>query len=68
MEETMGTVGLNFGSPTSGAGFDVSSTVNTIVSNLRNVEAPWKNQLTALQSQDTAISNLGSCSRLSPAT
>ena len=55
----MGTVGLNFGSPTSGAGFDVSSTVSEIVSNLQNVETPWKNQLTALQSQDTAISNLG---------
>ena len=41
----MGTVGLSFGSPTSGAGFDVSSTVAEIVSNLQNVETPWKNQL-----------------------
>ncbi len=56
----MGTVGLSFGSPTSGAGFDVSSTVAEIVSNLQNVETPWKNQLTSLQSQDTVISNLGS--------
>ena len=55
----MGTVGLSFGSPTSGTGFDVSSTVATIVSNLQNVETPWKTQLTALQSQDTAISALG---------
>ena len=55
----MGTVGLSFGSPTSGQGFDVSSTVAAIVSNLQNVETPWKTQLTALQSQDTAISNLG---------
>ncbi|MGD0096719.1 MAG: flagellar filament capping protein FliD [Terracidiphilus sp.] len=55
----MGTVGLSFGSPTSGAGFNVSSTVAEIVSNLRNVETPWKNQLTASQSQDTAISSLG---------
>jgi flagellar hook-associated protein 2 len=55
----MGTVGLSFGSPTSGAGFDVSSTVAEIVSNLQNVETPWKTQLTALQSQDTAISSLG---------
>jgi flagellar hook-associated protein 2 len=55
----MGTVGLSFGSPTSGAGFDVSSTVAEIVGNLQNVETPWKNQLTALQSQDTAISSLG---------
>ena len=55
----MGTVGINFGSPTSGAGFDVSSTVASIVSNLQNVETPWKTQLTALHSQDTAISSLG---------
>ncbi len=56
----MGTVGLSFGSPTSGQGFDVSSTVAAIVSNLQNVETPWKTQLSALQSQDTVISNLGS--------
>lgn len=55
----MGAVGLNFGSPTSGAGFDVSSTVARIVGNLQNVETPWKNQLTQLQSQDKAISSLG---------
>ena len=55
----MGTVGLNFGSPTSGAGFNVSSTVAEIVGNLQNVETPWKNQLTSLESQDTAISSLG---------
>ncbi len=55
----MGTVGLAFGSPTSGAGFNVSSTVAEIVSNLQNVETPWNNQLTALESQDTVISNLG---------
>ncbi len=56
----MGTVGLSFGSPTSGTGFNVSSTVAEIVSNLQNVETPWQNQLTSLESQDTAISNLGS--------
>jgi flagellar hook-associated protein 2 len=55
----MGTVGLSFGSPTSGTGFDVSTTVASIVSNLQNVETPWKTQLTSLQSQDTAISSLG---------
>ena len=55
----MGAVGLNFGSPTSGAGFDVSSTVATIVGNLQNVETPWKSQLTKLESQDTTISSLG---------
>jgi len=55
----MGTVGLNFGSPTSGTGFDVSSTVAEIIGNLQNVETPWKNQLSSLESQDSAISNLG---------
>jgi len=55
----MGTVGLSFGSPTSGAGFNVSSTVAEIVGNLQNVETPWKTQLTSLESQDTVISNLG---------
>ena len=55
----MGTVGLSFGSATSGTGFNVSSTVAEIVSNLQNVETPWKTQLTSLQSQDTAISSLG---------
>ena len=55
----MGTVGLSFGSPTSGAGFDVSATVSSIVANLQKVETPWKTQLSTLQSQDTAISSLG---------
>jgi len=55
----MGTVGLSFGSPTSGTGFDVSATVASIVSNLKNVETPWNTQLTALKAQDTAISSLG---------
>jgi len=58
-EGAMGTVGLSFGSPTSGAGFNVSSTVSQIVGNLQNVETPWKTQLTSLESQDTAISSLG---------
>jgi flagellar hook-associated protein 2 len=56
----MGTVGLSFGSATSGTGFDVSTTVASIVSNLQNVETPWKNQLSSLQSQDTVLSSLGS--------
>ncbi len=55
----MGTVGLSFGSPTSGTGFDVSATVSTIVANLQKVETPWKTQLTTLQSQDTALSSVG---------
>jgi flagellar hook-associated protein 2 len=56
----MGTVGINFGSATSGAGFDVSSTVSAIVANLKNVETPWQNQLTSLKAQDTAITSIGS--------
>ncbi len=41
-------VGLNFGSPTSGTGFDVSATVARIVGNLQNVETPWKTPLKKL--------------------
>lgn len=55
----MGTVGISFGSPTAGTGFDVSNTVSQIVANLQNVETPWNTQLSTLQSQDSAISNLG---------
>lgn len=55
----MGSIGLSFGSPTSGQGFDVTSTVNAIVTNLQAVETPWKNQLTALQSEDTALTSIG---------
>src|SRR5579863_8524468 len=55
----MSTVGLSFGSATSGQGFDVTSTVNQIVTNLQAVETPWKSQLTSLQSRDTALSSLG---------
>lgn len=55
----MGPVGLNFGSATSGQGFDVTSTVNQIVANLQSVEQPWKDQLKALQDKDTALSSLG---------
>lgn len=56
----MGTVGISFGSPTAGTGFNVSNTVSQIVANLQNVEVPWQNQLSAVEAQNTAISNLGS--------
>lgn len=56
---TMGSVGISFGSPTSGQGFDVSTTVSAIVANLQAVETPWKNQLTRLQSEDTALTSIG---------
>lgn len=55
----MGAVGLNFGSATSGQGFDVTSTVNQIVTNLQAVETPWKTQLTTLTSKDTTLTSLG---------
>ncbi|MGA7884761.1 MAG: flagellar filament capping protein FliD [Acidobacteriaceae bacterium] len=55
----MSNVGISFGSPTSGQGFDVSSTVSAMVANLQAVETPWKNQLTSLQSQDTAFTSIG---------
>jgi len=55
----MGNVGISFGSPTSGQGFDVSTTVSQIVTNLQAVETPWKNQVTSLQSQDTALTSIG---------
>ena len=56
----MGAVGLNFGSATSGQGFDVTSTVTQIVTNLQSVEGPWKSQLTKLSNQDTQLTSLGS--------
>lgn len=56
----MGAVGISFGSPTSGQGFDVTSTVNQIVTNMQAVETPWKTQLSALQAQDTALTSIGS--------
>src|SRR5579863_7443318 len=55
----MGSVGLNFGSATSGQGFDVTSTVNQIVTNLQSVETPWKTQLTVLTTKDTTLTSLG---------
>ena len=56
----MGTVGISFGSPTAGTGFNVSQTVSEIVANLQNIESPWQSQLSASEAQDTVISNLGS--------
>jgi flagellar hook-associated protein 2 len=55
----MGAVGLNFGNPTSGTGFDVTTTVNEIVSNLQAVETPWKTQLSSLEAQDAVFTSLG---------
>ena len=55
----MGAVGINFGSATSGTGFDVSSTVASIVANLQQVEDPWNTQLTSLKADDTALTGIG---------
>ena len=55
----MGTVGLNFGSGTSGQGFDVATTVTSILAINQAVETPWQTQLTSLQAQDTVLSTLG---------
>jgi flagellar hook-associated protein 2 len=58
-KDTMGSVGISFGSPTSGQGFDVSSTVSAIVANIQAIETPWKNQLTTLQTEGTALTGIG---------
>jgi flagellar hook-associated protein 2 len=55
----MGSVGLSFGSATSGQGIDVSNTVSQILANYQQVETPWKNELSALQSQDAVLSTFG---------
>jgi len=55
----MSTVGINFGSATSGAGFDVTSTVTAILADQQAIETPWKTQLTTLQAQDTVFTQLG---------
>ena len=55
----MGTVGLSFGSATSGTGFDVSSTVTSILAIQQGIETPWKSQLTSLEAQNTAFTAIG---------
>jgi flagellar hook-associated protein 2 len=55
----MGAVGIAFGSPTSGNGFDVATTVSSIVANLQQVETPWNNQLTSLKADDSALTSIG---------
>jgi flagellar hook-associated protein 2 len=55
----MGTVGLSFGNPTGGTGFDVSTTVSEIVANFQAVEKPWQNQLATLSQEDAAFTSIG---------
>ena len=55
----MGTVGLNFGSASSGAGFDVAAAVTSILAIETGVETPYKAQIAASQAQDAAFTSLG---------
>ncbi|HWZ51319.1 MAG TPA: flagellar filament capping protein FliD [Granulicella sp.] len=55
----MGSVGLSFGNPTGGTGFNVTATVSQIMANYQAVETPWTTQLTTLSAQDTALTTLG---------
>lgn len=55
----MGTVGINFGSATAGGGFDVTTTVASMVANLKAIETPWTSQLTTLKAQDSAFTSIG---------
>ena len=55
----MGTVGLSFGAATSGTGFDVATTVSSILALSSSIENPWQTQLTSLKAQDTALSGIG---------
>ncbi len=55
----MSVVGISFGAATSGAGFDVTNTVTSILANMRAPETAWATQTTALQAQDTALSTIG---------
>lgn len=64
----MSSVGLSFGSAISGTGFDVTTTVASIMALQRTPETAWAARTTALQSQDTALTSLGtSVSALSTA-
>jgi len=55
----MGTVGINFGAATSGAGFNVATTVASITALSSAIENPWNAQLTSLKAQDTALTSVG---------
>jgi flagellar hook-associated protein 2 len=55
----MGAVGLNFGNPSSGDGFNVTQTVSEIMANYQMVEAPWEQQLSTLSAEDAAYSTIG---------
>ena len=52
-------VGISFGSATSGDGFDVATTVSSILAVERAPETAWATQTTALTAQDAVLSTLG---------
>ena len=52
-------VGISFGSPTGGAGFDVAATVTSILAIESGVETPYKASLASLQAQDSAFTAIG---------
>ena len=55
----MGTVGINFGAASSGTGFDVTSTISSILAISQAIETPWNTQLSTLKTHDTALTGLG---------
>ena len=55
----MGTVGLAFGSVSSGTGFDVATTVSSILAIEQGIETPWKTQIATLQAQEHIFTTLG---------
>ena len=55
----MGTVGINFGAATSGAGFNVATTVASITALSSAIENPWTAQLARLKTQDTTLTSVG---------
>lgn len=55
----MATVGINFGSATSGAGFDVATTVSSILAVQRTPETAWTSRTTQLKAQDAALTSIG---------
>ena len=55
----MGTVGINFGAATGGTGFNVATTVASIVALSSAVENPWTAQLASLKAQDATLTTVG---------
>ncbi len=56
----MANVGISFGSSTGGSGFDVATTVSSIMAAERSPEAAWQARTAALGKQDAVLTTLGS--------